>query len=329
MNGNNFGLVTGAAGVEGFFREGYAHHALLKPLGLTFEGCAFVSKTTTLEARTGNMPLEEGGIAPLELLPRCILPNFRLETFSLSVRMFLEGIMLNSVGLSGPGAKVLFDTGRWQSRTEPFYISFMSVAPTPEQRLAELETFIELFMGYKRTFKTTVGLQINRSCPNIGINPDGLICESKEEMKIVHHAHVPTVWKFNILAPPSAIREIFRDNHNDGICISNTVLWGKLPEIIDWVGLFGTEISPLAKFGGGGLSGKPLLPLVADWVKNARSCGIKNYINAGGGILSPKDVVTLRKAGANSCFIGSVANLRWWRMRKIIATAQKEFGLLP
>ena len=324
MNGNNFGLITGAAGVEGFFGEGYAHHAFLKTLGLTFDGCTFVSKTTTLEARAGNLPLEEGGIAPLELLPRCILPNFRPETFALSLRMFRKGIMLNSVGLSGPGAKALFDTGRWQQRTSPFYISFMSVAPTPEQRLAETETFIELFNSHKREFKTTVGLQINLSCPNAGVDPNSLICEAKSQMRIVHYAQVPTMWKFNILTPPSAIREIFRDNH-DAICVSNTIQFGKLPEQIDWEDLFGTDVSPLAQFGGGGLSGKPLLPLVANWIKNARSCRIKNFINAGGGILSPKDIEVLRKAGADSCFVGSVANLRWWRMKKIIDQAYKEF----
>jgi len=327
MNGSIFGKILDASGVEGFFGEGYPHHALLKPFGLTFKDCTFVSKTTTLDAREGNMPLEKGGIAPLELLPRCILPNFRPETFMLSLRMLRHGIMLNSVGLSGPGADALFKTGRWQARTVPFYISFMSIAPTPEQRLAETQTFIELFMDHKREFKTTVGLQINKSCPNIGMNPDVLIRESHEEMKIVHHAHVPTIWKFNILAPLSAIREIFRDNHNDGICISNTLPWGTLPDQIDWVELFGSDISPLAEFGGGGLSGKPLLPLVENWIKNARSCRIKNHINAGGGILSSKDVKTLRLAGADSCFVGSVANLRWWRMRKIIDQAYKEFCL--
>jgi dihydroorotate dehydrogenase len=325
-NGDCFGTVLDASGVEGPFGDGYRHHKFLKPLGLSFKGVQFVAKTTTLLPRKGNMSLHKDGTQK-DWLPKCILPNFRPGTFVLSMRMFMKGIMLNAVGLSGPGAESLFNDGRWQARTKPFYISFMSVAPTPEQRLAELETFIELFVNRKREFKTTVGLQINLSCPNVGINPDGLISESKDGMRIVHHAQVPTMWKFNILAPPVAMREIFKDNRRDAICVSNTIPYGKLPDKIDWIGLFGSDISPLADFGGGGLSGAPLLPLVAEWVKTARKCGIKNHINAGGGILSPRDPKILRLAGADSCFIGSVANLRWWRMKSIIEAALEEFSL--
>ena len=131
--------------------------------------------------------------------------------------------------------------------------------------------------------------------------------------------------KFNILAPVCAVREISRDPHCDAICVSNTIPWGKLPERINWKKLFGSEISPLAEFGGGGLSGKPLLPLVAEWVRKARLCDVKKPINAGGGILSPDDLVPLRLAGASSVFIGSVATLRPWRVKKIIKKAYQLF----
>ncbi|QQR79249.1 MAG: hypothetical protein IPJ68_03380 [Candidatus Moraniibacteriota bacterium] len=76
----------------------------------------------------------------------------------------------------------------------------------------------------------------------------------------------------------------------------------------------------------GGLSGRPLLPLVEDWVRRARRAGFEDHINAGGGILHPKDVNRLRKAGADSVSIGSVATLRPWRLRAIIDRAYDLFG---
>ncbi|MEK7078406.1 MAG: hypothetical protein AAB911_02450, partial [Patescibacteria group bacterium] len=109
-------------------------------------------------------------------------------------------------------------------------------------------------------------------------------------------------------------------NHSacDAICISNTIPWGQLPDRIDWEGLFGSKISPLAHLGGGGLSGKPLLPLVIDWITKARRVGLRKHINAGGGILSIKDGMKVFMAGADSISLGSIAFLRPWRVEGII-----------
>lgn len=108
LRGIHFRPVCNAAGAQGFFGEGYPHHRWWKRLGLTFENCGFVAKTTTLLKRSGNMPLADDGITPREWKPKCIVVKP------------LAGVVLNSVGLSGPGAKALLDDGRWQDRdSEP------------------------------------------------------------------------------------------------------------------------------------------------------------------------------------------------------------------
>jgi imidazole glycerol phosphate synthase subunit HisF len=61
---------------------------------------------------------------------------------------------------------------------------------------------------------------------------------------------------------------------------------------------------------------------VADWVAAARATGICKPINAGGGILSARDALTLLDAGADSVFIGSAAILRPWRVAGIIRRAR-------
>ncbi len=314
LRGINFGTVLGASGVQGFFGEGYWHHKFLKLFGLNFAGCTFVAKTTTLSARDGNMPLKEGGIAPMDLFPGCVKVYFR------------KGIMLNAVGLSGPGAKFLFETDRWQKRLTPFFISFMSIAKTPAERADELRAFVDLFAGYLPTFKAPVGLQINFTCPNVGLDLNCLVNEATTALEITTALRIPKMPKFNILTPVKAVKEISCHPECDALCISNTVPWSKLAEVeIDSNTLFGSDISPLAKFGGGGLSGKPLFPLVVDWLRNARRAGITKPINAGGGILLPRDINSLYHAGASSVFIGSVATLRPWRVSTIIKRAHQLF----
>jgi dihydroorotate dehydrogenase len=315
LRGFNFGPVLGASGVQGFFGEGYRHHKLLPwPLRPDFSGMTFVAKTTTLEKRLGNMPMQADGITPVELFPRCIRVRFK------------KAVMLNAVGLSGPGAKALLDTGRWQARQDNFFISFMPVQQTVEDRLQEVKLFVELLKGYLPSFQGKVGLQINYSCPNVGLDSSELLHEAKASLQIAASLGVPLMPKFNILASTHAIREIAKEYDCDAICVSNTIPWGQLPNEINWKKLFDSEVSPLAQFGGGGLSGKPLLLLVAEWLQKAKYAGIKKPINAGGGILSPEDARLLHDAGASSVFIGSVANLRPWRVQPIIRLAHQLFN---
>ncbi len=120
LRGHDFGPVLNSSGARGFYGEGYWFHDLWHQLGLDYTGSTFVQKTTTLTARAGNMPLD--GVTPKELLPKCIV-----------VKPF-KGVVLNSVGLSGPGAAVILEA--WGKAPEalpagPKMLSFMSVAATP------------------------------------------------------------------------------------------------------------------------------------------------------------------------------------------------------
>ncbi|MBI2013743.1 MAG: hypothetical protein HYS87_02880 [Candidatus Colwellbacteria bacterium] len=306
LKGIDFGPICGASGVQGFFGEGYWYHRVLKPVGLDFRGMTFVAKTTTLNPRKGNMPLRRN-FTPCEILPESIV-----------VRP-LKGIALNAVGLSGPGAKALFEQQLWQRRKEPFFISFMSVAENPTLRIEELAAFVELFHKYLPHFKAPVGLQINYSCPNVGLHMEELVHEVKSGLDIAFSLKIPVVPKFNLMLPAETAADIAEHRACDALCISNTIPWGQFPDRIDWNTLFPGGKSPLERFGGGGLSGKPLLPLLLEWLIAARESGLKKQINAGGGILSLRDAERVFQAGADSVFLGSIAFLRPWRIRKIIS----------
>ncbi|OGG72858.1 hypothetical protein A3A38_01290 [Candidatus Kaiserbacteria bacterium RIFCSPLOWO2_01_FULL_53_17] len=315
LRGVNCEPIWTASGAQGFFGEGYPYHRLLKlffPWGFSFKGSTFVAKTTTLMPRQGNLPLKRDGITPREWLPKCVVVKP------------LQKVALNAVGLSGPGALALFETKRWQEYRRPFFVSFMSVEKDPDARLKELEEFLELFRRYHPAFKAPVGLQVNFSCPNVGLHPGKLVGEVRKALDLADakvSLRVPVVPKFNALLPISAAKEIASHRRCDALCVSNTIPWGALPHRIDWQDLFGSSESPLKKYGGGDLSGAPLLSIVRDWVTEARAAGITKHINAGGGILCADDVRTLFRAGASSVFVGSAVMLCPWRLQSIIRTA--------
>lgn len=320
LKGINFGPVWDASGVRNFDGRGWWYHKFLWFVGLMFGGSTFVAKTTTLNPRLGtkldpggNMPLKKDGKTPKKWFPDCVV-----------VRWW-SGAALNAVGLSGPGLFRLLK--EWFSITQPFMISYMSVKEEPEDRLREAEVFARTLANERTKFKAKFGLQINLSCPNVGTK-----LRTTEEF--VQEAHgvlelfsrmlgVPLIVKLSVTTPVATARLIAEHPMCDAICVSNTIPWGWNPDMIDWKWIFGTTVSPLAKYGGGGMSGAPLLPFVETWVTEAQAIGFPKPINAGGGILSKKDALRLLNAGASSIFLGSVAFLRPWRVRGIIRAVHK------
>lgn len=304
-----FGPVWDASGVRNFDGRGWWYHLLLWLFGLRFKGSTFVAKTTTLSPRTGNMPLKADGRTPVELLPSCVKVKW------------WKGTALNAVGLSGPGVEFWLKSGIWQRRTEPFFISFMAVEKTVEERLQETKGFVELLKRYLPRFRAIVGIQLNLSCPNVGAikRPrEEFVSEASEHLDILAELGVVVIVKFSVTTDIDTARKIAEHPACSGVCISNTVPWMEFQMRIDWHGIFGSGGSPLRHIGGGGLSGKPLFPLVCEWVSEAKMSGFPKPINAGGGILSKRDAIKLFQLGADSVFLGSVAFLRGWRVAGII-----------
>ena len=310
LRGVEFGPTFNASGARGFAGEGYWFHKLA--FGWPdFTGATFVSKTSTLAPRTGNMKLRPAycGYGPVERFPDCV------------VAKPLKGIVLNAVGLSGPGlAALAIGPLREFPPGAPLVVSLMSLAPNEQERLAEYASMASLLrplLAWRESesgWEGRTAVQVNFSCPNAGIDPTVLAGEVRETCAVLRRELDCSVMvKLGALAEPSKDLDAA-----DAVICSNTIPWGKLPERIDWEGLFGSKESPLARYGGGGLSGKPLLPIVADWIRRARAVGVTVPIIGCGGVLSPKDADALLDAGADGIEIGSAAMLRPWRVGAII-----------
>lgn len=322
LDGVNYGNIFCAPGAQGFFGEGYPYHKLFKFAGMHWGNplaqpgdpnhVGFVSKTIVYPPRAGNMPMRSDRLTPRELLPKSVIVKFR------------SGHVLNAVGLTGPGAEWAIAQGRWQARTKPFMISFMSVAGSPEERLAETKLFADLIRTQLTAFRAPFAIQANRACPNSGHLPDDFYPETTEMLDILGEIGVPIVVNYNPTVPTEVMVETTAHDACSALWIANTIPWGD--ERIDWEKIFGTTKSPiearkLPVGGGGGLSGPECLPLTIDRVKAARAAGITKPIVAGNGIQDSYDVQMVRAAGADAVAIGTVAMVRPWRMTRIIRTA--------
>lgn len=320
LNGIDFGPCLDASGVRGFFGERYWFHRAA-PFWYDFEGSTFVAKTATFSERAGNMPLRDAKhiFMPRERFPRCIWWSWQ------------KGMALNAIGLSGPGLKVLIECGLLR-QDGAFMISLMPVAGTIEARAAEFDLAVKMLgnaLKQRPELRSRLALQINVSCPNTGHDTAQITGEARRYLSSAYELGIPLVVKLNLTAPIESVGAIAQHPGCAAICCTNTIPFGSaLPDYlgvqIDWGGLF-PDGSPLQRFGGGGLSGKPLLPLIAGWIRAVRKAGITIPLNAGGGILAPHDVDTLVNAGLrrgiDSVFIGSISMLRPWNIRRVIRRA--------
>ena len=310
FGGVDFRRVSNASGARGFYGEGYSFHRFLKPLGLDYAGATFTAKTVTWAPRDGNMPLASS-LQPKDFKPSCIVVKLR------------KGVVLNAVGLSNPGIVgmcYLWHRQRgYGSVGSPWMISIAAVGTEPGERAHEIRMIAATLQTAQ--LQEPYAIQLNLSCPNTGHDQEELLHEAEGfYADIRSRVRNPVLFKLNMLVKPDIALRL----PGEGFVVSNTLPWGTPG--VDWRGLFGSEISPLAHLGGGGLSGKPLLPMVCEWIKRARDAGITRPIIGGGGILSKRDADRVLASGASAIELGSVSILRPWRVAGIIKHVNRIHG---
>ena len=292
-----------ASGTMGFFGEGYPYHKLIWPFAwIAKHSAMFVAKTVTVDPIVGNMPLKDDS-SPKSLRPDCIFIDFK---------RWLRGGMLNAVGLSNFGLRYYLEQGLWQKRTKPWALSIMFVRKTREGRIAEAREFVAIMLEYLDQFGILPILKLNISCPNTCHNVSDLISEQKEILDILATLGLKIIVKVNAVSDVESVQKIAQHNACNGVCVSNTLPWADLQDWIKWKVFPEFKESPLAKYGGGGFSGKDMCPIVIAWIARARQAGITKPIIGGGGIFTPLDVWRMKKAGATSISIGSPLLFRPW-----------------
>ncbi len=326
LRGIEFGPTFIGAGGVNFEGQGYQAHQLFKLLpGFKLGGATPIMKTIVLPRRQGN----------LDLNPKTLMPKFKRPrragrgwiVFGCIYVDFNQELVLNAVSLSGPGASIYFERGRVQNLTEPFFLSWMPVSETPTGRLMEAEEFAWLLAKYRPGFKSRFGLFVNISCPNTSHCSGELAAETVTTLRILRDSHpdLPLGVKPDAATPAAVLKEIEKSGCCDLLDVSQSVKWGWFPELIDWEGLFGGPVSPLARLGGGGLTGRPVQPVNAGFIRKLRREGIRLPIIGGGGVLEEKDPAVYKEAGADGCVIGSQLILRPRGVGETVAYSNKIF----
>ncbi len=317
---NFFGPGKGVG--HGWWYDDYLKWVL--PWLSSSEKAGFIGKTASFFQRDGNMKLG-ADLQPIEKFPDCV--KF----------YFLRGIALNSVGLSGPGEEKLYEIGEWQKIDHSFGQSHMSVLETFEQRLAETINSARLLKKHLPDFLAPIWREENMSCPNTGHDVCSLSEERLYHLEAIHKEDlgIPVIAK---LGPEDLVGEmvrIARSGFCDGISFANTLKFGRLPDEIPWKKLFGTDDpdkSPLAKYGGGGLSGWILGNLICRRIEEFRQYEPDFPVMAGGGInchwnwFSTKKLIDrlVDQGRVNAVVIGTGKVMRPFYLRLTIWYADKK-----
>jgi len=320
-------FVFGQAGVQGFFGEldEHRHHRWFNLIpGFSFKNMVFVAKTITIDPRiypsSSNTELRDG----------YKVKRFFPKSIWVSIKSFFNGYMLNAVGLANLGATQMFSYGKWQQRKEPFLLSFMPVGKTLEEKIEEAKKFCEIVLTCYWDLEINFALQVNFSCPNTGHDQKQDPSEIIAILKVIREKipELILIPKFNLLIEPETISIL--KFYCDAFCLTNTIGFGEMEDSVDWKKLFPNEKSPLTKhFGGkfkGGLSGKPLFPLLVKWIDKMQKYDNTVIIIAGGGIMQKRDILKLSQFKIiHGVALGSVATIRPWRLQSLIKYGNEIF----
>lgn len=165
----------------------------------------------------------------------------------------LEGGVLNAVGLTNPG--VIKWSQQYGSRINSQNISTMGSIMSLETDTKKHVDELKKMAIYLNDFNF-VGLEVNGSCPNTGEdivkNTDKVIAGIHEVKK---YSRFPLILKVSVTHDDGQTLEKIIDQTKrivEAYSI-NSVLW---KTVYNAKTSHGEKISPLAKFGGGGVSGK-------------------------------------------------------------------------
>lgn len=271
-NGHPFEYMT-ASGALGFDGKCYLWEKPLQWLGLIDPALfTVVTKTVTYEPRKGNLQLYD---------PRtwkCIYP-------------FGNGV-LNAAGLPNLGIewfckKIGPDL---DSSKVPIVVSIFS---------DEVEELIKM-TGMLNEFKI-VGIEINRSCPNVAgecLHDADQTIEICKALK--QESHLPLILKLSVAHP---IKEIVP--HINGLVEAISI------NSVPWSTFSPDKKSPLVNFGGGGVSGKIVQPYTWNLVKELVK--ITSIPIIGPSVWKFDDIKRLRELGAEAISFGSIHLLHPWR----------------
>lgn len=279
-NGHKFEYMA-ASGALAFNGKGWFWEWPLRKLGLLNPSLfTVVAKTVTYYSRKGNLRWWN----PF----RCVRP-------------LIKGGVVSAVGLTNPGySRWWIKFGRIaDSKKIPLVASLFSDAQDAPHELAYMACNFE---AHNRAgLFDLVALEINASCPNapgdILKNTEKIIKSCQEVKKV---SSFPLILKLSVVHDINVILPEIK-GVIEAISINS----------VPWRIVFPNKKSPLAHFGGGGVSGKIVQPYTWKFVEKLVQ---KTSIPViGPSVWDFEDIEKLRKIGAKAISFGSIFFRYPWR----------------
>lgn len=208
----------------------------------------------------------------------------------------IPGGVVNAVGLTNPGIDW------WIRRCYP------------RMQKAGLQTVVSVFteteseahaLAQKLKPLHLAGIELNASCPNVP--HESAVRHVVRLAEIIKQAGHPLIVKVGYDQPYVAIAQAL-ENIAEAIHAINAVPW-------QWV--YPEKPSPLARLGGGGVSGEPIRPMVREAIRQLRQ-QTRLPLIAGGGIYTLEDLETLWALGARAFSIGTLFLRAPWQPNRLI-----------
>ncbi len=210
----------------------------------------------------------------------------------------IPGGTVNAVGLTNPGIDWWIRVCYPRLRR----MGLQTVVSVYPESVDEARAFAEKLRPLQ-----IAATELNASCPNV------THCEADT----VNHVHAiacalreaghPLIVKVGYDQPYVAIAQAL-EGTADAIHAINAVPWRLV---------FGETPSPLARLGGGGVSGEPIRPFVREAVQHLRDA-TRLPIIAGGGIYTLNDLQELWELGARAFSIGTLFLRAPWEPNRLV-----------
>lgn len=119
----------------------------------------------------------------------------------------------------------------------------------------------------------------------------------------------------SVLIPPGDLAEMMKNSDCDVVLISGEIPWSSLSNEVQKL-FFRTTNSPFKN--GGYVSGKYVLPLIVEWVRQVKRGGFQKPIFVGGSVIRSRDALSLLEAGVSAFVLRDAIALRPWNVPFII-----------
>lgn len=257
-----------------------------------------------------------------------VTETFTMEGTDNSVRpsgFFAAGMQIAGDGVARDSLGEFLEGDALVDAQRPFVLAFRPTGGDASARMATTHAAAHLLHDARSRIPVVFALAPDLSRLSVE-DSTAFLSEVKQIVAALAGLGLPLVPTLSVLCPPEVASDILLVPEVDAVLVADSIAWSDMPERARTV-FFRTLVSPCVASGGGRVSGKYLLPLTAEWVRQLKRRFAPKPIIAGGGVLRPCDVETLKEAGVSAIALGAaVRRLRPWNVGRIVRRAYAVFN---